>query len=69
MDKICVSCGKGIIKPVSKTNKKYKYKGILITIPTPIEIPTCNHCGAEWFNSKVVEKIDIELEKEYKKIM
>jgi hypothetical protein len=65
--RICISCEKGEIILLSKANRKYKYKGINLTIPDLVEVPTCNKCGAEWYNSETVEKINKMLEKEYQK--
>ena len=67
MGRLCISCEKGEIIPLAKNNKKYKYKGKSITILRAIKIPTCNHCSAEWIDSKTAKMIDEILEEEYNK--
>ena len=66
MVKMCAECG-GIIRPVKKPGRFDSYKGMRLSVPADIEIPTCEDCGEEYSDEIIDEKIDAALEREYQK--
>ena len=65
----CRECGMGTIQPVAKTGRIEFYKGVPLTLPSHIEIPTCDNCGAEWMNRNVARLVDAALEEEYQQAL
>jgi len=62
----CVECGKGKISPTAKKGRKTSYKNLKnLPVPNDLEIPTCNKCGAEYFDKAHAVAIDRALEPVY----
>jgi hypothetical protein len=61
----CHNCGVGKIIPLAKAGRTEGYHGEIFEIPADLEIPTCDHCGEEWFDLTTAEKIDAALKPLY----
>lgn len=65
----CVECGEGMVRPLAKAGRQSKYRTLTLPIPATLEIPTCDHCGAEWMGDSAAEALDASLEAEYRRRM
>ncbi len=62
-------CG-GAIVPMGGEGRTTRHKTIMaMSIPNDFEIPTCDQCGAEWFDEKTAKDLDAVLEPIYQVIM
>ena len=62
----CPQCGTGTIRPVARRGRKMRHKTMMLEVPAKIAIPTCDHCGEEWFDETTTEKVDAALEDLYR---
>jgi hypothetical protein len=64
----CRECGEGEITPLAKSGRvalKHlnSYHSVVVEIPpADFEIPTCDHCGAEWLDHATREALAAMLE-------
>lgn len=63
----CHECGVGRLALVAKAGRTTPYRNIeALPIPADFEIPTCDHCGAEWYGEDIAEALDTVLERQYR---
>lgn len=66
--KRCVACGEGRVVPVGGEGRRTGYKNLTdLEVPADLVIPTCNHCGVEWMDDEVAQRMDTALEPVYRK--
>lgn len=62
----CPECG-GEVRMLSAPGRTREFKrGVLLSIPTEFEIPTCSQCGEEMMIPEVSEPLDALLEQQYR---
>lgn len=61
----CHECGTGRVVPLAKAGRRERYRTMMLEIPARVEIPTCNHCGAEWMDPATARAIDEALKRVY----
>ena len=62
----CHECGVGRLALVAKAGRTTPYRNIeALPIPADFEIPTCVHCGAEWYGEDIAKALDAVLERQY----
>jgi len=55
----CCECGEGTIKLLTKAGRRRAYKQFAaLEVPAELAIPTCDHCGAEWYNDEHADAFD-----------
>lgn len=63
----CLECGVGRVVPVAKPGRFTSYKALVrVPVPDELAIPTCNGCGARWFDEEHARTFDEALEPEYR---
>ncbi len=62
----CVECGEGKVRPLAKQGRQTRHKTMMLEVPADLEIPTCGHCGAEWFDDATARAVDEALEGIYR---
>ncbi len=63
----CAECGTGQVKKMAKPGRKERYRTMVLEVPGEIEIPTCDHCGAEYLDKNAAITIDHALDEIYRK--
>lgn len=53
----CPDCGAEVIK-VAKPGRKLQMHNVCLPIAHTIEVPTCQGCGEEFYNEKLVIEIE-----------
>ncbi len=62
----CRECGVGQVSVLARAGRRARYKTMELEIPSDVEIPTCDNCGAEWMDRLTAQAIDKALEREYR---
>lgn len=63
----CLECGSGRVVPVAKPGRYTSYKALArVSIPDELAVPTCDNCGAQWFDKEHAQTFDEALESEYR---
>lgn len=66
--KRCLACGEGLIVPAVGEGRRASYKNLTdLEVPADLVIPTCDHCGVEWMDDEVAQRVDTALEPLYRK--
>lgn len=64
--RVCPSCEQGTLHGVATAGRTMKHRNLLgVPVPADLEIPTCDHCGAEVVNFQLAEKLDAVLEEQW----
>lgn len=62
----CRECGEGTIRPLAKLGRKVPFRNMVaLTVPSTLEIPTCDNCGSEWIDPKTAHLLDEALQQAY----
>jgi len=67
--KRCRACGIGRICPVAREGRRTRYRTMELEIPSQVEIPTCDRCGAEWLDRQTARAIDRAMEPVYRQTL
>lgn len=62
----CAECGEGRVRPLAKAGRHTRHKTMTLELPAEVEIPTCDKCGAEWFDDTTAREVDEALEGIYR---
>jgi hypothetical protein len=63
----CRGCGVGKVTLLKKPGRVTPYKTFsVLVVPADVEIPTCEHCGAEWHTEETAAQLDAALEEVYR---
>ena len=66
----CHECGTGRVRPVARAGRRLRYKTIAaLAVPGDMAIPTCDNCGAEWFDETTARALDEVLDQAYRRIL
>ena len=63
----CVECGEGTVRPLAKAGRKTRHKTMVLEVPADIAVPTCDGCGAEWYDDTTARAVDEALEGVYRR--
>ena len=63
----CAECGEGTVRPLAKAGRKTRHKTMTLELPSGIEVPTCDRCGAEWYDDTTAREVDDALEGIYRR--
>ncbi len=58
----CVECGTGTVHPTKRAGRRQRYKRVELVLPTGIQVPTCDQCGAEYISETSAAAEDAALE-------
>lgn len=59
MKALCGECGHREVEPRSAQGLRFPFRRMTsVPIEENLEIPTCGHCGAEWFDRDLAERLD-----------
>ncbi len=63
----CRECGEGQIRPLAVPGRRTQHQNMAdLQVPADLEIPTCDHCGAQWFDAATAKRVDAVLEAVYR---
>lgn len=62
----CVECGEGRVRPLAKAGRQTRHKTMTLELPADLEVPTCDRCGAEWYDDTTAREVDEALEGIYR---
>lgn len=65
----CRECGLGTVKLTTKAGRKHRYKGIMLSVPEDLAIPTCDHCGNEGLRGDMLEDYTKAMDNSYDQAM
>ena len=65
----CRECGVGMIRPATGKGRRAQYKNLELEVPEDLAIPTCDHCGARWFDRSSGASFDSAMEKAFVKAL
>lgn len=52
----CSECGLGLVQEIGMPNRLFTYKkGRRFVLPDDFLVPTCNNCGADFFDETLVK--------------
>lgn len=55
----CAECGEGTVRPVAGPGRRASFHFVPnLPVPDDLAIPTCDHCGAEWFDQEAAATFD-----------
>ena len=63
----CAECGEGTVHTLAKAGRKTRHKTMVLEVPADLEIPTCDRCGAEWYDDTTARMVDEALEGIYRR--
>lgn len=58
----CRACGKGVIRPLAVEGRTMAYKGVSLPVPGDIAIPTCEACGEERLDGRLLDRLEDVME-------
>ena len=63
----CPECGIGMVRPTAAHGRRWPYRNIPdLLLSSEFQIPTCDHCGAEWIGRDEGAQLDRLLSTEYR---
>ena len=63
----CHECGVGHVQLLARPGRLTQHRNMAnLAVPANLEIPTCDHCGAEWFDAATAKRVDAALESIYR---
>ena len=63
----CAECGEGTVRALAKVGRRTRHKTMVLEVPADLEIPTCDRCGAEWYDDTTARTVDEALEGIYRR--
>lgn len=64
----CAACGKGQVVPVTKPGRRAAFRNIPdLEVPESLELPTCEHCDAQWLDEDTTKRLDAALNEVYRR--
>lgn len=54
----CRECENGTVRMLAVAGRKSHYKNLELTVPSSLELPTCDNCGAEWLDEEATAALD-----------
>lgn len=65
----CLECGQGTVKLLARPGRRTRHRNLAnLAVPATLEIPTCDHCGAEWFDAATAKRVDAVMEPLYREV-
>lgn len=63
----CQECGQGTVRLLARPGRRTRHRNLTsLLVPEDLEIPTCDQCGAEWFDEATAKRVDAVLEPLYR---
>jgi hypothetical protein len=47
-----------MVRPLAKPGRETRHAATTLELPSDVEIPTCDHCGAEWYDDTMAREVD-----------
>ncbi len=55
----CIKCGQSAIRPYARAGRTIRYRNIAaLLVPIDFPIPTCGHCGSEYFDDAIANELE-----------
>lgn len=55
------------MRPLAKAGRQMRHKTMMLELPANVEVPTCDCCGAEWFDDTTAREVDKAFEGIYRR--
>ncbi len=70
MSGVCVACGEGQVAPIAVEGRVMPFRQMPdLRVPADVAIPTCDHCGEEFFDAALAREVDERMEDVYQQAL